>query len=95
MHDSITWIGMDVHKESILAVAVSGNAGTVTARWETPNTTKGKERLATRLSGLGKTRCVYEAGPCGYDLRRFLDGKGNPLRCHRPVPDSRKALRPR
>jgi len=78
MQNSTTWVGMDVHKESILAVAIAGDSGAVTARWETPNTAKGKGRLATRLAGLGKTRCAYEAGPCGYDLRRFLDDKGIP-----------------
>jgi len=48
MTDSITWAGMDVHKENILTVSVSGESGTVMARWETPNTAKGKERLAAR-----------------------------------------------
>lgn len=77
MSNSTTWIGMDVHKERIHVVAVN-EAGHTEARWETPNTAKGKGRLATRLAGLGKARCVYEAGPCGYELRRFLDGKGIP-----------------
>ncbi len=77
MHDSITWIGMDVHKENIVVAAVSGT-GAMAARWETPNTPKGKERLAKRLSELGTVRCAYEAGPCGYDLRRFLDARGIP-----------------
>src|SRR3989337_237680 len=77
MHDSITWIGMDVHKESILVAAVNG-AGATAARWEAPNTLKGKERLAKRLSEFGTIRCAYEAGPCGYDLRRFLEAKGIP-----------------
>ena len=78
MSDSTTWVGMDVHKENIVTVSISGDSGTVMTRWETPNTAKGKERLAAHLAGLGKARCVYEAGPCGYDLRRFLDGKGIP-----------------
>src|SRR3990170_3831465 len=77
MHDSTTWVGMDVHKESIVVAAVNG-AGTVAARWETPNTSKGKDRLATRLSEFGTVRCAYEAGPCGYDLRRFLETRGIP-----------------
>jgi transposase len=77
MHDSTTWIGMDVHKESILVAAVNG-AGATAARWEAPNTLKGKERLAKRLSEFGTIRCAYEAGPCGYDLRRFLEEKGIP-----------------
>jgi transposase len=68
---------MDVHKESIVVAAVNG-AGATAARWETPNTSKGKERLAKRLSEFGTIRCAYEAGPCGYDLRRFLEGKGIP-----------------
>jgi hypothetical protein len=49
---------MDVHKENIVTVIVSGDSGTVMTRWETPNTTKGKERLAARIAGLGKARCV-------------------------------------
>jgi transposase len=77
MHDFTTRIGMDVHKESILVAAVNG-AGATAARWETPNTAKGKERLAKRLSEFGTIRCAYEAGPCGCDLRRFLKGKGIP-----------------
>ena len=77
MHDSITWIGMDVHKESIIVAAVNG-AGATATRWEAPNTVKGKERLAQRLSEFGTIRCAYEAGPCGYDLRRFLETKGIP-----------------
>jgi transposase len=68
---------MDVHKESIVVAAVNG-AGAVATRWETPNTLKGKERLAKRLSEFGTVRCAYEAGPCGYDLRRFLETKGIP-----------------
>src|SRR3989337_1101160 len=77
MHDSTTWIGMDVHKESILVAAVNG-AGATAARWEAPNTLKGKERLAKRLSEFGTIRCAYAAGPCGDDLRRVLGAKGIP-----------------
>ena len=77
MHDSITWIGMDVHKENIVVAAVNG-AGETAARWESPNTPKGKERLAKRLAEFGAVRCAYEAGPCGYELRRFLDARGIP-----------------
>src|SRR4030067_1682676 len=97
MHDSITWIGMDVHKESIVVAAVNGAGGTA-ARWETPNTSKGKERLAKRLSEFGTVRCAYEAGPCGSDLRRLLAGKGIP--CHVIAPSltpkkTRAKIKPR
>jgi hypothetical protein len=39
---------MDVHKENILTVSVSGESGTVMARWETPNSAKGKEPRPAR-----------------------------------------------
>jgi hypothetical protein len=54
MSDSTTWGGMDAHKENIVTVSISGDSGTVMTRWETPNTAKGKERLAGRIAGLGK-----------------------------------------
>ena len=57
MSNSITWIGMDVHKENILAAAVNGS-GETTFRRETPDTPKGKERPAKRLAGMGAVRCV-------------------------------------
>jgi len=79
MHDSITWVGMDVHAENIVVAAIRGDSENLQARWETPNTKKGLERLAERLGEFGEARCVYEAGPCGYELRRFLQSKG--IRC--------------
>jgi transposase len=75
MADSITWVGLDVHKDNIVAVAI-GKGGTHQGRFEMTNSPKGKERLLARLAGFPKVRCAYEAGPTGYDLKRFLDGKG-------------------
>ena len=84
MHDSITWVGMDVHAESIAVAAIRGDSETLLSRWDTPNTRKGLERLVERFGELGEVRCVYEAGPCGYDLRRFLVAKG--IRCDVAAP---------
>lgn len=78
MHDSITWVGMDVHKESLVVVPVEQESGKAKDRWEIPHTAKGRQRLLGRLRGLKNPRCVYEAGPCGYDLRRFLQKEGIP-----------------
>ncbi len=75
MADSITWVGLDVHKENIVAVAI-GKGGSHEGRFEMTNSPKGKERLLARLASFPKVRCAYEAGPTGYDLKRFLDGKG-------------------
>lgn len=70
--NSTFWIGMDVHKETIYAVAVEGANGTVCGKWEIPNTDKGVGGLVRRMRQMGEVRTVYEAGPCGYDLRRRL-----------------------
>ncbi len=72
MLNSITWVGMDVHKESIVVTALGGESDRVTARFEIPNTDTGVHRLVKRLREMGEVRCAYEAGPCGYELRRFL-----------------------
>jgi transposase len=65
---------MDVHKETI-HVAVVDQRGTLVERWELPNYEPHLGRLAKRLQGLGNAHCVYEAGPCGYELRRYLEAR--------------------
>lgn len=72
MDNRITWVGMDVHKESIVVAAISHDSDSATARSEIPNTDTGIHRLVKRLREMGDVRCAYEAGPCGYELRRFL-----------------------
>jgi transposase len=67
---------MDVHKESIVVTAVGHDSEGIIARFESQNTDKVIHRLVKRLREFGEVRCVYEAGPCGYDLRRFLDAQG-------------------
>jgi transposase len=76
MSNSITWVGMDVHAENIVLAALRDSSDTVLFRAEFPNTLKGRERLAGRLVENAPVRCVYEAGPCGYELRRFLEDRG-------------------
>jgi transposase len=78
MNDSITWVGMDVHKESLVVIPVGQESGRAKDRWEIPHTARGRQRLLGRLRTLANPRCVYEAGPCGYDLSRFLEKEGIP-----------------
>lgn len=75
MPNSITWVGMDVHAENIVLAAIRGNTDSIVFRAEFPNTPKGRGRLAGRLAENAPVRCVYEAGPCGYQLRRFLEDR--------------------
>jgi transposase len=68
------FVGMDVHKETIHVAAVDPG-GKLVDRWELPNSEPHLGRLAKRLLGMGKVHCVYEAGPCGYHLRRYLEAR--------------------
>lgn len=78
MTDSITWVGMDVHKDTLVVAAVDGGTGDVAWRSEYPHTDKGLRRLTAQLKKSRSPRCVYEAGPCGYHVRRVLESQGIP-----------------
>ena len=64
MADRITYVGLDVHKESIVvAVAEGGLRGEVRERGRIANTATALDRLLRKLGGDGMTlRFCYEAG---------------------------------
>ena len=74
--NSTLFVGMDVHKETISLVGIEGDSGAVRRRWEVPNTAKGIVQLVRWMKECGDVRSVYEAGPCGYALRRELTARG-------------------
>ena len=78
MADRITYIGLDVHKESIVvAVAEGGLRGEVREHGRIANTPAALERLLRKLGGDGTAlRFCYEAGPCGYGIQRRLAARG-------------------
>jgi transposase len=74
---SITYVGLDVHKKSIqVAVLIPGQLKPL--QWQEVNTVKAVRRLARRLKreGSGSVACCYEAGPTGYALQRQLRQEG-------------------
>ena len=76
MSESITYIGLDVHKRSI-AVAVR-EAGSPVREGQLPNERAAVARWARgwkRRSG-GDLLVAYEAGACGYVLQRQLERLG-------------------
>jgi len=79
MGDRITYVGLDVHKESIVvAVAEGGLRGEVREHGRIANTPAALERLTRKLGGEGvKLRFCYEAGPCGYGIQRQLSAHGH------------------
>src|SRR5437667_12694903 len=72
-----TFVGLDVHKETI-AVAVLRPEHEVPLEWQVANDPTALRRLATRLRGsaVGELYCCYEAGPCGFTPQRQLAAAG-------------------
>ncbi len=78
MKDYSMYVGLDVHKDSIeIAVAEEGRAGEV-RRWGTIGGDLASfEKAVRKLQAEGcALRFVYEAGPCGYTIYRYLVSKG-------------------
>jgi hypothetical protein len=68
---------MDVHADSVKVSVFAANAGEPTERFEVVPDDRGLARLVRRLKAYGAgVRCVYEAGPCGNRLQRFLSARG-------------------
>ena len=79
MGNRITYVGLDVHKETIvIAVAEGGLRGEVREHGRIANTTGALDRLMRKLGADGvKLRFCYEAGPCGYGIQRQLSAHGH------------------
>jgi len=76
-YDTPLFVGLDVHKESITAACVGScpdepvvDVGTIGTQHYAI------DRLLKRLSGRGRARFAYEAGPCGFWLHRHLTDRG-------------------
>jgi len=79
MAERISYVGLDVHKDSIVvAVASGGLRGEVREYGRIANTAAALDRLSRKLGGDGvRLRFCYEAGPCGYGIQRRLSDQGH------------------
>lgn len=79
MTEIITYVGLDVHKETIVvALADGGERGDVRAFGQIVNTPAALSRLLTKLVQPGRAlKFCYEAGPCGYGIQRQLSNAGH------------------
>src|SRR5437868_13964416 len=77
MADRITYVGLDVHKDSIVvAVAAGGLRGEVREYRRVAITPTALERLLRKSGGDGMTLQVcYEAGPGGYGIEGCLSAR--------------------
>jgi transposase len=80
-HTSTLFVGLDVHKETIAVAYVGEEREAAVVSLGTIGTRQGDiDKLIRKLHSKGKTlHFVYEAGPCGYWLYRYLTKKD--LRC--------------
>jgi transposase len=75
-HDTL-FVGLDVHKDSITAACVRTDPAALPVDLGTCGTQQyAIDKLIKKLSGRGHLRFVYEAGPCGFWLQRYLRSVG-------------------
>src|SRR5215510_2804731 len=73
------FLGMDVHKETIAVAYVAPESGAEVTSLGTIGTRQGDfdQLVRTMQSKAQHLIFVYEAGPCGYGLSRYLTKKGS------------------
>ena len=79
MDKSITYVGLDLHKDTIaVALAEADAHNDVREYGKIANTPAALNALAAKLSRAGRElRFCYEAGPCGYGIQRQLTLAGH------------------
>jgi transposase len=75
-NDTTVFVGLDVHKDSITVACVGRDPADSPIDVGTIGTQQyAIDRLIKKLSGRGRLQFVYEAGPCGFWLERYLRDK--------------------
>lgn len=77
MNNYTTVVGLDVHKETVVAAVLLQGHKEVTEQVSIENHPKAIEKLVKRVTRQGPAEFVYEAGPCGYQIQRQIVGLGH------------------
>lgn len=77
MTHRVIYVGLDVHKESI-QIAFIEDSGEARQYGKIPNRTSAIDKMIRKLQSQGpcSLKFIYEAGPCGYGLFRYLKNNG-------------------
>ena len=77
MRKSTTYVGLDAHKK-LIQVAMLIGRGKEFIEWTVANEAGAIRRMVKRIrrEAKGHVRICYEAGPCGYALKRQLEKLG-------------------
>lgn len=76
MNNSTIVVGLDVHKDSIVAAVLPAGVGKGSEVINIGNSSLEIKRLVERITRRGAAEFVYEAGPCGYEIWRQITGMG-------------------
>lgn len=69
---AIIWIGMDVHKDTVMAAVFESDNGEAEIVHQLPNEARKLRRFFDRWSKRGEIRSCYEASGAGYVLHRMI-----------------------
>jgi transposase len=70
------FVGLDVHKDSIVVAVAETGRGPARAVATVPFDGKALRKVLEKLGPKGAVSCCYEAGPTGYGLARLLRASG-------------------
>src|SRR5438874_2161293 len=77
MKKIVHYIGLDVHKETIAVAIAPANSSEIRKYGIIGGTLDAVDKLIKKLQHENvELRVVYEAGPCGYVIYRYLKKKG-------------------
>ena len=72
----ISYLGLDVHKDSVTIATLPANATAPTLIDKSPNDFAKLRRVCERLAKGGELRARYEASGAGYVLQRAMQERG-------------------
>jgi transposase len=72
-----SWVGIDAHADKLRVAVLRDGSTAQFEEWDVIPDQRGIARLIRKFKAEpGRVRCVYEAGPTGYDLQRKLKAAG-------------------